>query len=270
MDMKLKGKTAIVTGGARGIGRGIVLGLAREGANVVVDDIDLKEANVVAQEAQALGCQSLAAGADVTSVSQVNKMTKEALKRFGKVDILVNNAGVLYIESEPVSRQPKPFHELTAEECRREMEVVFWGALNCSKAVIEPMISQKSSSIVNIASDAGRNGTAGSSMYSAGKAGIIAFTKSLAAELGHYGIRVNCVAPGLVFTTRHARAEALRDKDPETYKTIQQMFERAKQTPVGRIGEPEDIANAVILLASDAASYVTGQTVSVNGGASFF
>jgi NAD(P)-dependent dehydrogenase (short-subunit alcohol dehydrogenase family) len=266
MDMKLKGKTAIVTGGARGIGRGIVLGLAREGANVVVDDIDLEEANIVAQEAQVLGCQSLAVGADVTSISEVNKMTKEALKRFGKIDILVNNAGVLYIESEPVSRQPKSFHELTAEECKKEMEVVFWGALNCSKAVIEPMINQKSGSIVNIASVAGIRGHAGSSIYSAGKAGIIAFTKSLAVELGHCGIRVNCVAPGAIYATRHARAEAMRDKDPEAYKIIQQQFERAKQLPVGRMGQPEDIANIVILLASDAASYVTGQTVAVDGG----
>lgn len=268
MDLKLGRKVAIITGAGRGIGRTIALTFASEGANVVVSDIDLAAANMVAQEAEAMGGQSLGIKADVTNNSEVKQMMKEVLAKFGRVDVLVNNAGVLYVNGKPYVY--KVFIESTEEDWRRIMDVTLFGVLNCTKAVIETMVRQKSGSILNIVSDAGRthegSGT-GFTYYGSGKGGIIAFSRHLACELSAYGIRVNCVSPGLIETTRIGTIKAGIEKDEARIKYFQDLEAMIlKRIPLGRLGMPQEVANAAVFLASEAASFITGQTLSVNGG----
>lgn len=264
MNLNLEGKVAIVTGAARGIGRAIALTFAREGVNVAIGDIDLRAAKLVDEEAKALGAKTIAVMADVTKPSEVKGMVKGTLNKFGRLDILVNNAGILYREGEPTVR--KLFQDSTEADWPGELNVTLYGVLNCSRAAIEPMLNQKSGCIINIASDAGRSAGPRSTVYGAGKGGIIAFSKSLAYELGPFGIRVNCVSPGVIRTTR-AEAIASGDKtSPEAVKYFEEVEALLKQVPLGRIGIPQEIANAVVFLASDASSYITGQTLSVNGG----
>ena len=264
MNLNLEGKVAIVTGAARGIGRAIALTFAREGANVIVSDIDLGVANAVAEEAKALGVQAIAVKADVTKVGEVRQMVKETLDKFGNVDILVNNAGILYVGGKTVVR--KLFHESIEEEWSGEINVTLYGMLNCTKAAIAPMIKQKSGNIVNIASDAGRTHSPRNSIYGAGKGGIIAFSRNLAYELGPFGIRVNCVSPGIIKTTRIESVKSGAETDPEAVKAVGELEAVVKLAPIGRMGTPQDIANTAVFLASDVSSYITGQTLSVDGG----
>jgi NAD(P)-dependent dehydrogenase (short-subunit alcohol dehydrogenase family) len=202
----------------------------------------------------------------VTQRDEVREMVKETLAKFGKLDILVNNAGVAYVgEGKMVIR--KLFLESTEEDWPREINVTLYGTLNCTKAAIEPMIKQKSGNIVNIVSDAGRNHSPHASIYGAGKGGIIALSRNLAYELGPLGIRVNCVSPGVIKTTRIESVESGAMKDPEGIKNVRELETAVKlTTPARRIGLPQDVANAVAFLASDVSSYIVGQTLSVNGG----
>lgn len=267
MDLKLEKKVAVVTGAGRGIGRGIALTLAEEGSYVVVNDIDGTVANEVAEEIVSMGSRSLAVKADITDANEVNKMVSLALKEFGTVDILVNNAGIFYEMGNPIGR--KLFVELSPEEWRREIDLILYGTLNCIKAVISHMIEQRSGRIVNISSDLGRvnTGLKGMSIYGTAKGGVIALTRIIAAEVAAYGITVNTVCPGLVRTTRALLAEKQRDTKPEEYEYYKNLEKKVVAgIPLGRMGEPEDIAKLVAFLASDAAGWITGETHMINGG----
>lgn len=268
MDLNLKGKIAIVTGAGRGIGRAIALMLASDGAFVVVNDIDLAVAKDVAENIVSLGSRSLAIKADINNTDQVTAMTNQTLDEFGKVDILVNNAGIVYDEVGPVAR--KLFEESGPEDWRKDIGLILYGTLNCTKAVIGHMIKQRSGRIVNISSDQGRvnTGLKRFSIYGAAKGAVIAFTRNIAVEVAGYGITVNSVCPGLVRTTRALLAEKQREtklKEYENYKNMERTV--VGTVPLGRIGEPDDIAKLVVFLASEAASWITGQCYIINGGA---
>jgi 3-oxoacyl-[acyl-carrier protein] reductase len=248
MDLNLKGKVAIVTGAGSqiGFGKAIAVTLAREGCDTVLGDMDLEGAQQTASEIKASGGRALAVKVDVTNGSQVHEMVQAALKEFGKIDILVNNAGA--------TSGPKPFIESTAAEWDFHIQVNFTGVLICTKAVLGHMLAQKSGNIINVSSVAGVNGSPMATVYAAAKAGVICFTKGLAAEMGPSGIRVNSVAPGL------AKTGFVRNDPPEM---LQRAIERPR--PAGRLTEPQDIANMVAFFASDVSSDIVGQTVAVSG-----
>jgi len=245
---ELKDKVAIVTGAGQGIGRAIALSLAKNGAKVVVTDITDKRFEVVKQ-IKAMGSQGLAVKCDVSKKEEVERMVKEVLEKFGRIDILVNNAGIYY---------PKPFTEMTEQDLDRVLNVNLKGVFFCTKATLPKMIEQRYGKIINISSVAGP--VAGFALhvhYSASKAAIVGFTRSLALEVAQYGINVNAVAPGAVETPT-----ALSLNTPESYELIKRL------TPLGRWGLPEDIANLVVFLASDKSNYITGQCIGIDGGLS--
>jgi NAD(P)-dependent dehydrogenase (short-subunit alcohol dehydrogenase family) len=248
MDLNLKDKVAIVTGsgGQTGFGKAIALTLAREGCDIVVADLDLEGAKKTAAEIEALGRKPLAVKVDITKVAEVNNMVKTVLDKFGKIDILVNNAGA--------SGQPKPFIEKTQEDMAFDINVNLWGPLNCTKAVLGHMISRESGKIVFVSSSTAVGGIANTSVYTAAKGGIVSFTRALAREVTHLGINVNSVAPGLARTNFVAGA-------PDEF-----MHAIESQVWLGRLTEPQDIANAVVFLASDASIDIVGQIILVNGG----
>jgi len=265
MNLKLEGKVAIVTGAARGIGRATVLTLGLEGAKVIINDIDLPAAKLVEEEAKASGIDALAIKADVTNVHEVRQMVEETLNSFRRIDILVNNAGILYIRGVPVVH--KLFKEYTPEDWPPYINVTLYSVLNCSKAVLDIMLKQKSGNIINIASDAARGPQRDNiTIYGAGKGAIIAFTRNLAYELGPYGIRVNCISPGAIKTTRAKMMESGKDTSQQAIKFWREIEEGIKRTPLHRWGAPEEVSNVIAFLASDVSSYITGQTISVNGG----
>lgn len=270
MDLKLKGKVAVVTGAARGIGRAIALTLAGEGADVVVSDIDIQEAEKVAEEARACGVIALAVRTDVTSSGEVKAMARATFEAFGKIDILVNNAGIVYVGGDPTTR--KLFQDFGEDEdYSPELDIILHGSILCTRAVLPHMLRQGSGAIVNIVSEAGvAAGLPGSTIYSAGKGGVVAFSRSLAVELAPVGIRVNCVAPGMTRTTRMERmekAESVDDKASKTAAYARAAFdEMVARTPLKRLGSPQEIANAAVFLASEASAYTIGQTLLVNGG----
>ncbi len=242
--MKLKGRVGIVTGGANGIGRAISFGLAREGADVVVADIDSKQADKVADEIKALGTRAIAFEVDVTQSHEVNAMVKAVLDEFGRIDILVNNAGGG--ARERATLFCKSTEDIWDSVIQRNLKSVFI----CSRAVIEHMMQRQTGKIVNISSTAGLVGQAGMADYSAAKAAVIGFTHALAQEVASYGINVNSVAPGPIGT--RAISEFQRDR-------------LAPLTGLGRVGRPEEIAAMVVFLATDDADFITGQVVSVCG-----
>jgi len=239
--MEFKDKVAIVTGAARGIGKEIALTLAEAGATVIVADIDIQKTRKVVKKIKSKDRDLIALKVDVSSKKEVFSMADEVIERFSTIDILVNNAGVSCI---------KPFEELTEEEWDRVMAINLKGVFLCSQAVFPVMKKKKKGSIINIASQAGKSGgiLIGAN-YSASKAGVISLTKSLAKYSAQYGITVNAVAPGLIAT------EMTQDF-PYDLSTI----------PLGRLGKPSDVAGAVRFLASEAANYITGETLDVNGG----
>jgi NAD(P)-dependent dehydrogenase (short-subunit alcohol dehydrogenase family) len=265
MNLNLEGKVVIVTGAARGIGRATALTFCREGARVVIDDIDLEAAKLAEEEARASGAQAVAIRADVTKPDEVRQMVRETLNRFGRIDILVNNAGIWYVNGQPVEH--RLFEQSTEDYWRGELAITLYGVLNCTKAVLETMLGQKSGSIINIASDAAQGPQRPRiTIYGAGKGGIMAFSKNLAYELGPSGIRVNCIAPGLIKTSRAQLMESGAETSPEAVKFWQNNLTAVEQMPLRRMGMPQEIANAVVFVASDAGSYITGQTITVNGG----
>ena len=243
----LKGKTAIITGSGRGIGRAIALAMAAQGANIVVNDVNMESADEVVAEIEAMGRQAIAVKADVTVEEQVKAMIETCINRFGKLDILVNNAGII---------QTVPVTEIDGKDWDRVMEVNLKGVFLCCKAALAPMKAQHGGKIINIASVAGKRGGGllGNSCYSASKGGVIAFTKSLARESGPFGINVNAITPAFTDT------EMTRSIAPDKKEFIIKML------PLGRVGQPSDIAGAVCFLASSMSDYMTGEIMDVDGG----
>lgn len=239
---RLNGKIAIVTGAGQGIGKAIAGKFASEGATVVVTD--LEEAN--ARETAAALPKAIAIRADVTDRLGVQAMTGVVRQRFGRIDILVNNAGW---------DKASPFADSEPADWDRAIAVNLYGVLHTCKAVVPIMAEQGSGAVVNLGSDAGRVGSSGEAVYSAAKGGVIAFTKSLAREMARHQVRVNCVCPGPTDTALFASFAGPKLREALT-----------KAIPFRRLGQPADVANAVVFLASDEASFVTGQTLSVSGG----
>jgi 3-oxoacyl-[acyl-carrier protein] reductase len=245
--MGLSGKVALITGSARGIGKAIALELANHGANIVINDILPKiEMDKTVEEVKQIGNNVLGIRADITSFDEVENMIKEIVNQFGKIDILVNNAGIT---------RDSLLIRMKEEDWDAVIRINLKGTFNCSKAVAKYMMRQKSNDkIVNIASVIGLVGNIGQANYSASKAGIIGLTKSIAKEFALRNINVNAIAPGFIETD-------MTKKLPEKIrKDLQQ------QIPLKRLGTVEDVAKVVYFLVSDAANYITGQVINVDGG----
>jgi NAD(P)-dependent dehydrogenase (short-subunit alcohol dehydrogenase family) len=261
MDLGYKGKTVIVTGGGSNRGRAIALTFAKEGANVVIGDIDTGQSQKVADTANLLnaGGRTITIQCDVTRLSDVQAMFKHADDTFGSIDVLVNNVGWDSIML---------FRDTTPEFWSKVININYVGNLNCCKTALEYMISQNRGAIVSISSDASRQGEYKEAVYGGVKAAINSLLKSLARENGRYGIRANVVCPGM---TVPKEAEEIGEqsmwKDAASMFTPEQIEKAAKAYPLRKIGTPQDTANAVCFLASDAvAGHITGQVLSVSGG----
>lgn len=244
--MKLKGRTALVTGASRGIGRAIALALAEEGTDVAVNYMASEAAaREVAEQIQTLGRRALVAQADVGDFPDTFRMAQEVLKDFGHLDILVNNAGVT---------SDKTFTRMDHASWRKVLAINLDGVFNCTKVFIDQMVKQNYGRVVNITSVIGQIGNFGQANYAASKAGVAAFTKSLAKELAGKGITVNAVAPGFIET-----------------EMVQALPEKVKarlldQIPLKRFGRAEEVARAVVYLCSEDGDYITGAELSINGG----
>ena len=249
--MTLSGKTALVTGAGRGIGRAIALALAGEGCQVGIADILPRSASAAAAEVEALGVKSLALSVDLTSRAEVERMVVEALAQFGQIDILVNNAGW---------DRMGLFLDTDEDTWDRIIAVNLKAILYVCKAVLPHMVARGAGKVVNVASDAGRVGSSGEAVYSATKGAVIAFSKALAREMARHRITVNVVCPGL---TETPLLQSLRDQSPKMEKILEAV---TRATPLGRVATPEEIAGAVAFFASPGADFVTGQTLSVSGG----
>jgi 2-hydroxycyclohexanecarboxyl-CoA dehydrogenase len=244
----LEGKAALITGGSRGIGRETALAFARAGADVVVTSRTLSDLEKVADEVRALGRKALAISVDVSDSAQIYDSVARANKELGKIDILINNAGLHLTER---------FTEGAQEGWERCLHVNLLSHIVFCRAVLDGMIERQSGKIVNVASDAGRAGSSGQVVYGAAKGGIVAFTRNLAMEVSRYKINVNCVSPGLINTDMWNATRRDKPKLAEAYE---------RTIPWKRLGEPEEIAAAILFLVSSEADYITGQTLSVNGG----
>jgi len=263
VDLGYKGKTVIVTGGSSNINRGNVLAFAKEGANVVNADIDEKMGPKVAEEANALGGggKTIFIKTDVSNWDSVQNMVKKTLDEFGQIDVLVNGVGWL---DSPWGL----FMEQKKETWEKMVNLNFWSVIYCTRAVLDHMTSRKYGKIINIGSEAGRIGELRQVVSSGCKGGVIGFTKALAKEVGRYRINVNCVCPAGVIPEKKEHVSELsmtqgvtQDTMPEDMKKMQ-----LKLYPIGRVAVPQDVASTCVFIASDAASFIHGQTISVNGG----
>lgn len=244
-DMRLKDKVAIITGAGSGIGRATALLFVREGARVVVADINEKNGNEVVEEIKKNGGEGLFVRLDASSREQTKKMTSVTLDKYGRIDILINNAGII---------QDALVLKMTEEQWDSVINVNLKGVFNCIQAVVETMINQGSGVIVSASSIVGIFGNVGQANYAAAKAGLIGLTKTLAKELGKKGIRVNAVAPGFIMT-------------PMTSTVPEKILEMMKEkTPLRMLGEPQDVAYTYLYLASNEARFVNGAVLSVDGG----
>jgi 3-oxoacyl-[acyl-carrier protein] reductase len=243
--VRLKDKNAIVTGAGQGIGRSIALKLAQEGANVVIAEVNADTGTQTAKEVEALGRRALFISVDVANQKQVQGMADQVLKAWKRIDILVNNAGF---------DRPGHLLKVKEEDWDAVLGVHLKGTLNCIQAVVPHMIENGYGKIVNLSSVWGKRGAVSEISYSSAKAGIIGLTKSVARELGRYQINVNAILPGLILTPTIA-------KMAEKYQNM-----IIENTPLRRIGQPEEVANVVAFLVSDEASFVTGAMVEVSGG----
>jgi 3-oxoacyl-[acyl-carrier protein] reductase len=238
-------KNAIVTGAARGIGKGIALKLAQIGLNVVVSDIMLEEAEQTAAQLKELGVEAMAIKTDVSKIEDVEALVKTTVDQWGSVDFLVNNAGVT---------RDNLSVRMSEKEWDMVLDINLKGTFLCSQAAAKVMMRQRFGRIVNLASVSGILGTAGQANYASSKAGVIAMTKSFARELGKRNITINAIAPGYIATEM---TDTLSDKVKEGY---------IKNIPLNRAGTPEDIAEVVQFLISPSASYITGTVINVSGG----
>lgn len=244
----LKGKTALITGAGRGIGREIALKMASQGASVIIADIDENTMEAVKEEASDLGVKSMAVKMDISDSNSVAAAVGKVLGEFGSIDILVNNAAIF---------REAPFLEMTPEQWQQTVDINLTGMFNVTRALAPVMAENGSGSIISIASVDAFQGCRNYSHYAMTKAGVVGLSRTLAQELGPKSIRVNAIAPGIMLTemTRD-RVEANKDA-------------YLARVPIGRIGVPEDIANAALFLASEMSSYITGQVLHVNGGMYF-
>lgn len=245
MDLGLRTKVAIVTGGASGIGRATVLALAHEGARVVAADRNLEAAKAVAREGSASGLTVVAQETDVTRHEDAEALVRAATERFGGLDVVVTSAGVFL---------PEPFETHALDKAHLEVDVCLWGTIHVCRAALPALKARGGGRVICISSDAARLGERNMATYAAAKGGILALAKSLAREYGRHRITVNVVCPG---TTRTPMT---------SYLNADLEAKLVKLYPLGRLGEPEDIASAILFLASDRASYITGQVLSVDGG----
>lgn len=243
----LEGRVAIITGGGTGIGRGIALEFAKAGADVVVGSRTLSNLEKVANEVRALGRRSLAVPVDITKKAQVDNLVQRVMDEFGSIDILVNNAGAIFRAS---------LLEHSEQDWDRVVDTDLKGYYLCSRAVGKRMVEQKRGNIINISSARGIAAAPGRASYSVSKAAVLMLTRVLALELVGYNIRVNCIAPGWVKT----EINKVQWSDPKTYKEITDPI------PMARWAEPGEMASVALFLASDASSYITGQTIVVDGG----
>ena len=254
--MRLTGKSAIITGGGRGIGGATALMFAREGADVLVPDLDLATSEATAKAIQALGRKGVPMQMDVTRMADIQRMVNTAIREFGKIDILVNNAGITLVR-DPI--------QLTEADWDRTLNLNLKATFFCAQAIAREMIKRKTGVILNASSISGRSGKPMMADYCASKFGVIGITQSLAMALAKHGIRVNAVAPGIVDTDMWVSVDrewsALEGKPTGTMKQS-----RVAAIPLGRIETPEDVAKTYTFLASDDAAYITGQTVNVCGG----
>jgi 3-oxoacyl-[acyl-carrier protein] reductase len=254
MDLALKGKVALVTGAGSqiGFGHAIALSLAADGCDVAVNDVDFGGAEKTAAAVRAMGRLALAVQADITKSEEVDQMVKTVLERMGKIDILINNAG-------GPGSAGGPFVATREQDWEPTINLILKGPMLCAKAVLPHMISRKYGKIINISSGLGRSGGPFSTVYSTCKAGVIGFTKSLAAEVAAQGINVNSVSPGLS-TTNFLRDRDGRIRNPESLDKVRGTI------PLGRLTEPRDVAPMVTFLVSDLASDIVGQTFGIEGG----
>ena len=243
--MTLSGKIALVTGAAQGIGREIALALATDGADVAVCDVNLESAQKTASDIEAKGRKSAALKANVAMSAEVTMMVDQVVEMLGRIDILVNNAGIT---------RDGLILRMKEEDWDLVLSINLKGAFNCSKAALKHMTKQRGGTIISIASIVGAMGNAGQANYVASKAGLVGLTKTIAREYANRGITANAVAPGFIDT---AMTQALSENV---------RAELAKQIPMGKLGTPGDVANAVRFLASPWASYISGQVIHVNGG----
>ncbi|MBK7948979.1 MAG: SDR family oxidoreductase [Deltaproteobacteria bacterium] len=273
MDLELTGRSTIITGGSGGIGRGLVLGFAAEGANVTIATRDGAKGEEVAAAAKGLPGRVIVVPTDVTKEDAVERMVARAVEAFGPVDVLVNNAGGVF--------HPRPFLEKPREEAEWEVNLNIWGVYNCTRAVGRSMVERATGSIINITSNSALEPSAANmvSTYGGTKGFVMSFSKGLAYEWGPLGVRINCIAPGWIvphkaedvgegsfwrkygydfFGTPEAMAAAAAAGEP--------LFNVANQ-PIRRIGRPEDIADLALFFASRRSAHLTGQLVSVSGGA---
>ncbi|MDD5473660.1 MAG: 3-oxoacyl-ACP reductase FabG [Candidatus Methanoperedens sp.] len=242
--MRLENKVAIITGAGSGIGKETALLFAREGAKVVVADVNEKGGNETVEEIKKNG-EGFFAKLDVTNREQSKQMVKITLEKYGKIDVLINNAGIV---------QDAFLSKMTEEQWDKVVNVNLKGVFNCTQSVVEVMMNQGNGVIINTSSIVGLNGNVGQVNYAATKAGLIGMTKTLAKELGKKGIRVNAVAPGFIAT-------------PMTSNVPEKILEMMKEkTPLRRLGEPKDVAYAYLYLASDEANFVNGAVLCVDGG----
>ena len=245
MGNDLREKVAIVTGGARGIGRAIALELAGRGCNVVVSDIDLEGAESTASEIRKMDVESLAVQSDISKSEDVESMTKKVIDQFSRIDILINNAGIT---------RDNLLMRLEEKDWDLVLEINLKGAFLCTKQVIRMMMKQRSGKIVNMASVIGVMGNAGQANYAASKAGLIGFTKSVAKEVASRNIQVNAIAPGFIETEMTAK---LSQEVLDSY---------IANIPLRRSGKPEEVAKLAAFLSSSESDYITGQVIHVDGG----
>jgi len=243
--LDLKGRVAIVTGGAQGIGKSIATQLALAGAKVIIADVMEEKAKFTAEEICQKGSEAISFSVDVSSLSSVEQMVKKTLDKFGRIDILVNNAGIT--RDALVMRMKEEDWDLV-------LDINLKGAFNCIKIVSSIMMKQKYGKIVNIASIVGISGNAGQANYSASKGGLIALTKTCAKELASRQINVNAVAPGFIQTSMTERLP------------VEVKEKLSSQIPLGKMGTPEDVASVVLFLVSEKSSYITGEVIRVDGG----
>jgi len=246
--LNLQGKTAIVTGAGRGIGRAIALALAREGAGVALADIIRQNTEAGQKEIEALGVEAVALQVDLTRRPEVDRMVENVLSRFGRIDVLVNNAGWDKVEQ---------FLDSEEQTWEKVIAINYKAILYTCKAALPHMVARGGGKIINISSDAGRVGSTGEAVYAGTKGAVIAFSKALAREMARHQVTVNVICPGL---TETALLDESRAAMPKVIDAI------TRSIPLRRVGQPEDIAGAVVFFASPVSDYITGQVLSVSGG----